>query len=473
MKSKSFLAIILFLTLVFRIPSWFEPHWYGDEEVYLTIGQAMRQGVKLYSQIHDNKPPLLYVAAAMADGRLFWFKLITTVWCLTSVAVIYRLAEKIFGDKKWLVWGTTMLFAVLTTIPRFEGNIANAEIYFLLPTLLAVYQLWGENQGRKKIFLGGIFLGLGALFKMPAILEAGVWPVVWIIFEYRRWIKNTFFLGLGAIVPILLSVGYFALKGSLTDYIKAAWLQNLPYVTAWGGGGNGDLNFRTLTGRGLLLSAVMVVLVVVAKKIGRTATTIYLWFAWAGFAALLSGRPYPHYLLQMAGVASILPFYFWSGNRKGKAVLGALALGMGLLITRYNFYAYPTRNYYENFLKWVSRQETTQEYFSRFNPEVNNIYQVAAKVDSLTSNGDKIFVWGNEPAIYALSRRLPMGKYTVKYHIQELRQETQAMMMLTKTPPKVLVWENNSELPGLSDLLKEHFILQGTWGARKVYLLQI
>ena len=34
------LAGVVFL----RIPSLFEPYWYGDEGIYLTIGQAMRHG---------------------------------------------------------------------------------------------------------------------------------------------------------------------------------------------------------------------------------------------------------------------------------------------------------------------------------------------------------------------------------------------------------------------------------------------
>ena len=65
--------IILFLMfLILRIPSLFEPYWYGDEGIYLVLGQAIRKGVTLYSHIHDNKPPdpLLF---SRFCSHCFWF----------------------------------------------------------------------------------------------------------------------------------------------------------------------------------------------------------------------------------------------------------------------------------------------------------------------------------------------------------------------------------------------------------------
>ena len=72
-QMHEWLVVVLCASVLLRIPSWFEPYWYGDEGIYLTIGQALRKGVILYSQIHDNKPPLLYMMAAVAGGNLFLF----------------------------------------------------------------------------------------------------------------------------------------------------------------------------------------------------------------------------------------------------------------------------------------------------------------------------------------------------------------------------------------------------------------
>src|SRR3990167_7243647 len=70
--------------LILRIPSFFEPYYYGDEMIYLALGEGIRQGIPLYLGLHDNKPPLLYITAAIA-GNLFVFKVILAFWNLITV----------------------------------------------------------------------------------------------------------------------------------------------------------------------------------------------------------------------------------------------------------------------------------------------------------------------------------------------------------------------------------------------------
>jgi len=47
---------------------------YADEDIYLTLGQGLKKGLVFYRDIHDNKPPLLYVMAAVA-GNVKVFRL--------------------------------------------------------------------------------------------------------------------------------------------------------------------------------------------------------------------------------------------------------------------------------------------------------------------------------------------------------------------------------------------------------------
>ena len=49
--------IILAVVVLLRVPSLFEPYWYGDEGIYLTVGRSLRHGLALYRDVHDNKPP--------------------------------------------------------------------------------------------------------------------------------------------------------------------------------------------------------------------------------------------------------------------------------------------------------------------------------------------------------------------------------------------------------------------------------
>src|SRR3990167_10011079 len=89
------LVIVLLIVTLLRIPSLFEPHWYGDEGIYLTLGMAVRQGLTLYRDIHDNKPPLLYLVAAVA-GTQFWFKFILMLLHLTTIVAFYHLSRLLF-----------------------------------------------------------------------------------------------------------------------------------------------------------------------------------------------------------------------------------------------------------------------------------------------------------------------------------------------------------------------------------------
>src|SRR3990167_3870089 len=123
----NWLVGVLALVLLLRIPSFFEPYYYGDEMIYLTLGQGVRQGLTLYSQIFDNKPPLLYLAAAIA-GNLFWFKAILAFWNLATIIIFWKLAEKLSAKAAKIA---VFIFALTTTLPLLEGNIANAELFMI------------------------------------------------------------------------------------------------------------------------------------------------------------------------------------------------------------------------------------------------------------------------------------------------------------------------------------------------------
>ena len=92
-KSRDFwvLLVILFAFFLLRLPSLFEPHWYGDEGIYQTIGTAINQGKLLYRDIWDNKPPLLYLVYAIFDGNQFFVRSASLVIGALTVIVFYIL----------------------------------------------------------------------------------------------------------------------------------------------------------------------------------------------------------------------------------------------------------------------------------------------------------------------------------------------------------------------------------------------
>lgn len=460
LSKRQWIVVVLALVVVLRIPSLFEPYWYGDEAIYLTIGQAINKGIPLYSGIHDNKPPLLYVLAAMAGGNQFWFKFIAMGWNLVTILVFVKLAEKVFEHRKKTIIIATAAFSVLTTIPLWEGNIANAELFFLLPTILAVYWLWHRPTAYKNVLAAGVAIGVAALFKIPAGLEALVWPLVWTATREKDWFKKTILLGGGAAIPIFLSGLYFGLSGNLKEYLVAAWVQNIPYLSSWSvtGGGAG---FMSLKVRAVIACLSLLGIWGFAKKMGRTSLIIISWATITLFASTLSSRPYPHYLMQLSGVAAIAFGMLWEKKQLERwlatsifvAILGAYGI--------FRFYVYPVGSYYTNFMSWVWKMQTTEKYYSWFGDQVNANYQIASLIKSESGVDEKIFVWGDQPVIYALAHRLPQGKYTAKYHVKDFKAETITMADLKKNPPTFIVsYGDETGLPGLTRFLETNYLLE-------------
>jgi hypothetical protein len=462
------LVFIICLVILLRIPSLFEPYWYGDEGIYLTIGKAIRAGVPLYTGIHDNKPPLLYFAAALSGGNQFWFKFIATIWVVAEIPVFWCLAKKMFSKEKY-VYLSTAIFAFLICWPKLEGNIANAEIFFLLPTLIAFNMLWRDVLNFRKIFWAGFLFGIGGLFKMPAIIEAGVWPIWWLSGKDKNWFKKSLVLGVGVMMPIILSVGYYAVQGGAREYLTAAWAQNLPYLSSWKATSS-EKGIYSVKGRALVTLGLILAVWLVSKKEDKKIRILGWWFVITLFSSLLSGRPYPHYLLQIIGSLALWLILLLAGTKKEKG-LGLIFAALLVATTQvFNFYGYRVVSYYDNFINFALNKKTKAEYFSWFDAKVNDNYEIAGKITAGSQPEDRIFVWGDEPMIYAISGLLPTGKYTVKYHIKDFRAEETTMKALKLNLPKYIVsFGNEDELPGLELLLKQDYLIQGTVGKALVY----
>src|SRR3990167_8197475 len=147
------LLVILLMVLVLRWPNLFEPYWYGDEGIYLTLGNALRHGVKLYAQIVDHKTPLIYYLATIGDQ--LWWRVFFMTWSLLTVTVFYHLAWKV--TKNWLTSAlSTISLVFLTCLPAFEGNIPNGELLvmglvLIAALLLAHTQAWTEIDSHSSI----------------------------------------------------------------------------------------------------------------------------------------------------------------------------------------------------------------------------------------------------------------------------------------------------------------------------------
>lgn len=500
-KYQGLILIVLGL-IVLRIPSLFEPYWYGDEGIYLTLGMALRKGLVFYRDIHDNKPPLLYLLAALAQTQ-FWFRFILLWWQAATTAAVYKLAQVIFeadnsykNYKSYKTKGAllvTLIFAALVTV--FEGNIANGEIFMILPVvagmLIVVESLKSESQNKDyksynkyKYFLAGLLFAAGFLFKVPAGLDfAAAMAFLGLTGDksyksHKNYnIKGILLLIAGFAIPILISVVYYTKAGAFEPYVRSALMQNIGYLQSWKTGNHSSSGFATESGlvrraAGLVLGTAAIWGAGKRLKVDWQSQFAGLWFLYSLFGALLSARPYPHYLIQVAAPAALLTGLVIYGKqtsaRAGLAGLGAAGV---LAYFSIGFWGYPILPYYQNFLDFSLMKKTRDEYFGYFGDRVNDNYKLAGYLRAATGEDDRIFVWGDEPFVYALAERLPAGRYTTAYHVADFNGYVETIEAIDKTRPAAIVKfpMEQRDFPQLETRLRDEYIKGPEFGEAVVY----
>ncbi len=460
LKPYRYLILILFIVFFLRLPSLFEPNRYADEDIYLTLGMALRKGLVLYRDIHDNKPPLLYLVAALAQ-TVAGFRFILLLWNLVNVVLVWKIAQILF-KKSLPIFLATLLFAIFSSIPFTEGNIANGEIFMIMPTTAALLLFL---KPKPNFILIGLLLSLAFLFKVPVFFEFFAllfWLTLYQSASFKNFFSRLFSLpALSLIVsfftPIFLTIVYFYRLGAGPAYVRAALLQNLGYLSSWEGS---RPSFFTsgLFIRLLILLVLYLLAYFIRQSLGRHFGLIYLWFLAALFGALLSGRPYPHYLIEIIAPLSLLLVFYFSSLKLQKIFIAfSLFLTAGSFLY-YHFWHYPSLSYYLSSWKYVLHLQSREDYLHYFNGNVATNYKIADYLKDNTSPQDRIFVWGTEPAIYALSGRLPVGKYTVAYHVADFQAyQTTIDSLKALYPPYIVYFPDNPSFPKLDDFINLHY----------------
>ena len=472
--------IITLLFILLRLPSLFEPYWYGDEGIYLTLGQAIRRGSTLYSQIHDNKPPSLYYLAAIFPN-LFGFRFLLTLFMIPTVYLFHKLAKLFLKEKTTRL--ATILFLIFSSIPLFEGNISNAENFMLLPTI-AAFLIFLKAKKNIHYFIVSFLLGIAFTIKIPVFIEF-IFLFLWVFLENIKDIKKKFWplllklfiFGVGFLLPTILWGTYFVYLGAGPQFLGSALLQNFSYLSSWATGtqtasaSSGGLMTRLFF---LFLYWLLTYIFYLRKKLSKNTTFLLFWLSATLFGALLSTRPYPHYLIQSLPPLCILLFTFFlkkKDNNLFQKIFTALSIVTFVItIFSYKFYLYSTIKYYRNFYSFKS--PIARDAF--FGDHVIVSQQIAGYVKNNTDYNDRIFLWGDQSYIYAMANRLPPGRYTVAYHIVDFNGYQETMAAIKTYLPKFIVYTPMSgrPFPELDEFISKYYLLDKTFGSNLVFKLR-
>ncbi len=472
------LEFFFVILLILRIPSFFEPYYYGDEMIYLALGEGMRQGIPLYLGLHDNKPPLLYIVAAIS-GNLFIFKAILAFWNLLTVYGFWKLVKHLFPKSEKLQNISTVLFGLLTTLPLLEGNTVNAELFMVGPIIFAFWILLSKKNDFKNIFISGLLFSVATLFKVPAAFDILGIVAYWLILtkseNFIAVVKKVSFLALGFIVPIGLTFIWYYFAGSFKEYLIAAFLQNFGYVSSWQRSGVQSSflvkNAPLLIRAGLMFVG-FIILWFSRNRISKQFLFLSGWLLATLFAVTLSERPYPHYLVQSLAPVSILIGMLLTLKTVEQS-LTIIPLTIAFFVPfYYKFWFYSTVPYYKNFIQFSLGTISKETYFNKFSPNVNETYVIADFLSKSSRPEDKVFAWSNDSAaIYSLSRKLPPTKYVADYHLIDFSNKEEIIDMLYKSMPKFIVITPNSfSFPELNAFVNQNYYIISDVGSSQVWL---
>lgn len=495
------LLLVLLGLVILRIPNLFEPYWYGDEAIYLTVGNGLKAGLRLYTDIIDHKTPLIYYLAMVPNQ--FWFRVLNLGWMLAATTFFFLFAKKMFNSAR-LAFVSTVVFMLLTTLPAFEGNIPNGELFVIgfvtaglwLLSKTTLFQaflnssfvesLQSSARDNKWLVGSGILLGLGVLTKVPSLLDFGAVALIgWFALTavnfkmIGQFLVKTGWLTIGFVLPITLSVLYFAARGSGQDYLDYGLLYNFRYSASWQLNlANPLLQFLfTLLGKTLILAGI-VALVSFIKNYPPRFKFIAGWFALSLFAVLLSNRPYPHYFLQLAPAFALLVVELWLLIKQWSQHQAAILTGAALLalpiavMMLLQVRTYPVVSYYQHFTKLITKQISMAQYDEAFNPLVKDNYEAADAIYGL--NGHRIFIWGTNPMLYALTNTTPTSRFTVAFHIRDFNDYQRTYDQIKAEKPKIIVVmkDETAPFPQLEQYLENFYFGNDQYPTMTVYLRQ-
>lgn len=277
----------------------------------------------------------------------------------------------------------------------------------------------------------------------------------------------------GFVAPLALTFVYYYLKGSGLSYLETVISVNLGYVSSWSTSSYTFNPFKSgLVVRGTILLIFTIWLYLTRRRLDRSFTFVLLWFAFSLFGALLSDRPYPHYLQEpIVPFALLLPYLFVAETVWAWSLIAAVVTMLGLMQQQIKFGAYPTLSVYKTYWQYVTKQINWPTYLDRFDNATRN-YEIADYLNQRLTTKDEIYLWSTDPAVYNLTNRLPTGgKYIVSFHVRDLNKYGYTMdNLLAKMPKYILIYESSGDFPQLLALVGQKYALAKQIGEVEIYI---
>lgn len=497
---KYFKFLPFILTIILRIPDFFQPYWYTDTGIYSAIGESINHGAILYKTIIDNKPLIIYYLYALLEklplSLMFSVQFISLLCALITEYLIYKICEIRFNKDIGLI--SMFVLTILLGTDFIHSNGANVETIFILFSTLSIYIFFLKENIYKYIYLAGIILGIGFLIKVPVIFD-GIFLIFYMLFTYKflDFFKKSFIYGLGIITPVVLFLLYEISIGNIGNTIKYTFTSNFSYVAIFN-----HFYGISYTYINLLVYLLILLLAYFLYKKGKINTDYIFFTLWLSsdlFVILLTGRPYIHYIIQILPAVSIFFAYiiynFRNWNLKKSLIISLSTIFVVFLLGEYFFrnelswQVYDnfsnTFPFYSNFIEYSLGSITRTQYFDTFPYNTNVVhekriytaninYKMASLLDTLNVKDKDIFIAANFPWVYYMT-----GSYTTHFYTADFiygssnNDKRELLLSLEKNRPYVILFYNDGyTIKGFDSFLKKNYSLYKYEYGAKLYKLK-
>lgn len=347
MKSSKTILLLLLLsaTLItlFSCCSWIyplQPH--DDATWFMSIGKSMLSGKLLYTDVHDQKGPLLFFlhawAAALSARSFFGIYLLETLCCFGFLICSYKTMRMFAGHRISLM--ATCITGILTYTSDFMAFGDTAE-ELSLPVLLYVlyrtlrYAKLGELPRNWESALAG--MGMAAVFWTKFTILAmcvGAFAALLILAWRRRQMRPLLhclmWVAAGAAVLTAAVLLYFVLHGNGSDLYQSYFHFNIFRYTE-AGKADASKAWWPLKWAGWALA----VGTVLRMRISRDVKLAVAFCLGAELLTFVLLKVYLYYFLTIFVFAPLM-IYFVRDIRPQLVVTGTAVIALAAAATNFN-----------------------------------------------------------------------------------------------------------------------------------------
>ena len=359
----------------------------------------------------DNKPPgifWMYQLAFAAGGRfrMAWVHLLCAATVLATAFVLARIARRLGGERASFY--TALLYCVFSMAFGPRMIAANTENFMMLPLAASMWLIVRDERPTVARAAGaGALIAVACLFKQVAAVNLGVVLLALVTLPAPRATRSpalasplagvvALSLGVAAVGGVVAAI--FVAQGSLADALH--WtVQRLLFSygpSAWSGLLAHRLADAAVSGGLFALATLPLCLAALVRLRDRAERPRAEWLvvAWLPLSALgvaAGGHFSDHYFIQLLGPLAVLGG-LGIARRPARAWNGAIALFAVAFMLVAAFVDPMTLR--------PSWRRARRDYAA-----------LARAIDARTRPDERIFVWGNAPAIYVLADRLPATRF--------------------------------------------------------------